>query len=430
MGANFLFGRAILDNFKNEKYIKLVLFLGVTLNLFLLGYYKYSNFFVDNINSLTGSSLYLNTIVLPLGISFFTFEQIAYLVDTYRGKSKRYSLLHYCTFVTFFPQLIAGPIAHHKEIIPQLENQDIYKFNYQNFSSGITLFFIGLFKKVMIADKLAGFATPVFDAAELGYTLTFFESWIGALAYTFQIYFDFSGYSDMAIGLGIMLGIKLPFNFNSPYKATNIIEFWRRWHMTLSRFLRDYLYIPLGGNRKGTISRYNNLIVTMLLGGLWHGASWTFVVWGGLHGFYLIINHSWSHLVKYLTKNKNGTTHLGRIFSTLITFIAVIVAWVFFRAESFQGAMIVLEGMVGSNGIILPDHYELKLGSLANHISAIGVSFGNVNYFISKMDILFLSSLFLIVWALPNSQEIIFHSQTNKVRYLKWKSNFGEVPEW
>jgi len=424
MGANFLFGRILLDCLnKKRKYNKIVLFLGVTLNLLLLGYFKYANFFVDNINSFSSSTLYLKTIVLPLGISFFTFEQIAYLVDAYRGETKRYSVWHYCTFVSFFPQLIAGPIAHHKEIIPQLDNRSIYKFNHEYFSAGITIFFIGLFKKVMVADKMAVFATSVFDAAESGYLLTFFEAWTGVLAYTFQIYFDFSGYSDMAVGLGRMFGIKLPFNFNSPYKATSIIDFWRKWHMTLSKFLRDYLYIPLGGNRKGTIHRYKNLIVTMLLGGLWHGAGWTFVVWGALHGFYLIINNLWRQLRKYLIKNKTGTTYLGRSFSTLITFIAVIVAWVFFRAESFQGAMIILEGMVGNNGIILPNLYQLKFDGLATYISAIGVDFGNVNHVMSPYYILYLCSLFIIVLAFPNSQEIIFESEKINFKFLRWKPN-------
>ena len=424
IGANYFCGRILVAGANNDRNNNVfVLVLGVTLNLILLGYFKYANFFVDNINSFSGSALYLKTIVLPLGISFFTFEQIAYLVDTYRGDSKKYSVWHYCTFVSFFPQLIAGPIAHHKEIIPQLEKGNIYKFNYENFSQGLTIFFIGLFKKVMIADKMGAVATPIFDSAESGYLLTFFESWMGILAYTFQIYFDFSGYSDMAVGLGRMFGIKLPFNFNSPYKATSIIDFWRRWHITLSKFLREYLYIPLGGNKNGTFSRYKNLIVTMLLGGLWHGAGWNFVVWGALHGFYLVINHSWRYLRPLFFHRQTSSTYLSKSLSLIITFLAVIVAWVFFRAETFKGAVVILEGMAGINGVILPNYYQIKLGDVATYINAFGVDFANVKHFVSPLFILELISLFAIVLVLPNSQDIVFYSPGVKNKYLQWAPN-------
>jgi D-alanyl-lipoteichoic acid acyltransferase DltB (MBOAT superfamily) len=221
---------------------KIILIFGIFINLFLLGYFKYYNFFILNINNIFSSSLPIETIILPLAISFFTFQQITYLVDAYKGRTSEYDFLHYCLFVTFFPQLIAGPIVHHKEMLPQFTKKIINQLNYENLAVGLTIFVFGLFKKVVIADGIAGYATPVFSAAEAGITLTFFDAWGGALAYTFQLYFDFSGYSDMAIGLARMFGIRLPLNFNSPYKANNIIEFWRRWHMTLSRFLREYLF--------------------------------------------------------------------------------------------------------------------------------------------------------------------------------------------
>ncbi len=249
-------------------------------NLALLAYYKYANFFVDNLNAAAGTGISLGTIILPLGISFFTFTQIAFLVDAYQGKAREYSFVHYCLFVTYFPHLIAGPILHHAEMMPQFAQRQTYRPDYDKLAAGVTLFVLGLTKKVLIADEVGGYVAPFFDAARSGAALTFLEAWCGALAYTFQLYFDFSGYSDMAVGLSLMFGVRLPINFHSPYKAVNIIEFWRRWHMTLSRFLRDYLYVPLGGSRKGPARRYINLLLTMLLGGLWHGAGWTFVLWG------------------------------------------------------------------------------------------------------------------------------------------------------
>ena len=242
---NYSVGVLLIHNSGRNLLSKNILGIGVSVNLAILGYFKYANFFVDNLNALSDTNLILNEVILPLAISFFTFQQIAYLVDAYRGKIIEYNFLHYCLFVTFFPQLIAGPIVHHKEMLPQFANDAIYKLRSKSLAIGMTIFALGLFKKVVIADGISIYATPVFDAAEAGIILTFFEAWSGALAYTFQLYFDFSGYSDMAIGIARMFGIRLPLNFNSPYKATSIIDFWRRWHITLSRFLRDYLYISL-----------------------------------------------------------------------------------------------------------------------------------------------------------------------------------------
>jgi len=311
---------------------KTVLVFGIIVNLAFLGYYKYADFFISNVNAAFGTSYSLLHLVLPLGISFFTFTQIAYLVDTYRGLCKEYNFVSYILFVTFFPHLIAGPILHHKEMMPQFDSLRAKRINWRNIAHGLFLFAIGLCKKVIIADTFAQWANPGFEAAYL----TMAEAWATALSYTFKLYFDFSGYTDMALGIALLFNIKLPQNFDSPYQAASLIDFWRRWHMTLSRFLRDYLYIPLGGNRKGAFRRHLNLMATMVLGGLWHGAAWTFVFWGFLHGAGLVVNHVWRSLglrMHWL---------LGRV----TTFLFVVVAWVFFRAESFGQALVVLKGMV------------------------------------------------------------------------------------
>ena len=274
IAVNFCIGRKIVDT-KEKRW----LILGIVFNLLFLAYYKYANFFLDNISALFHTSFSHFDIVLPLGISFFTFTQTAYLVDAYRGETKTYSKSDYLLFVTIFPHLIAGPIIYHKDMIPQFAEEQRYKFNYDNFAKGITWFVIGLFKKVIIADWMSNIANLVFGHSE---HLSILEAWGGSLAYTLQLYFDFSGYSEMAIGIALMLNYNLPINFNAPYKACSIIDFWKRWHITLSAFLKNYLYIPLGGNRNGHHMR--NIMITMLLGGLWHGAGWTFVIWGG---------HSW-----------------------------------------------------------------------------------------------------------------------------------------
>ena len=313
-------------------------------DLAALGYFKYANFLIGTVDALTGLELTMATIALPLGISFFTFTQIAFLVDCARGEVREVNFGRYVLFVTYFPHLIAGPIIHHKDIMPQFARKETYRFNPTNFAIGLIIFIIGLFKKVFLADGIAPIATAVFGSADHGGLPSFGYAWLGALAYTFEIYFDFSGYSDMAIGLSLLFNVRLPLNFNSPYRSTSIIDFWKRWHMSLSTFLRDYLYFSLGGNRRGTVRRFVNLFATMLIGGLWHGASWTFVVWGGLHGLYLMINHAWRGLV-----GPSGHTG-GGVWAWLLTFLAVVVAWVFFRAESFTGALAVLSGMVGLHG--------------------------------------------------------------------------------
>ena len=318
---------------------KVVLATGITANLLLLGYYKYTDFLLGNVNLIFGTDLELPQITLPLAISFFTFTQIVYLVDSYKGETAEYDLLNYSLFVTFFPHLIAGPIVHHRQIMPQFSSQWTLIRRYSNILKGLFIFSIGLFKKVVIADSFAIWATAGFDG---GQPLDFFTAWATSLSYTFQLYFDFSGYRDMAIGASLLFNIWLPINFNSPYKALDIQDFWRRWHITLSNFLRDYLYIPLGGNRCGKYRTYLNIFITFVLGGLWHGATWMFVIWGAMHGCALVIHRFWK-LLKY---------PLHSALAWILTFTFVNVAWVFFRAKTLDDAFRVLRGMVDFSSVL------------------------------------------------------------------------------
>jgi D-alanyl-lipoteichoic acid acyltransferase DltB (MBOAT superfamily) len=316
---------------------------GVALNLLILGIFKYADFFADSLAAFAGTQHQPWSIVLPLGISFFTFQQISYLIDLRRHGGPLYRFEEYALYVTFFPQLIAGPIVRHNEIIFQYAASPIRAGLEERLSRGLALFVIGLAKKAGIADHMAAIADPLFAAAGGGEALSFGAAWAAAGAFTFQIYFDFSGYSDMAIGLGLLFGLSLPVNFNAPYRAISIRDFWRRWHMTLSRFLRDYLYIPLGGNRHGLAHQIGAILITMLLGGLWHGAAWTFVAWGGLHGAALTIDHLWE---------KTGA-RIPVALSWGATLLFVVFAWVLFRAGTFAEASSILASMVGANGFSL-----------------------------------------------------------------------------
>ena len=340
---NYVVGNSLNENFNKIRIHKSsLLAFGIIANLTLLGYFKYTDFLLENFNLAFDGSVPLLHLALPLAISFFTFQQIAYLVDSYRGETAEYDFLNYALFVTFFPQLIAGPIVHHAEMMPQFASRWNLVKNYKNIATGLFIFSIGLFKKVVIADYFATFATNGFDYAE---TLNLLEAWATSLSYTFQLYFDFSGYTDMAIGAALLFNIRLPINFNSPYKALDIQDFWRRWHITLSRFLRDYIYIPLGGNRKGSFRIYNNLLATFILGGIWHGAGWTFVFWGFLHGMALVIHRFWKQLDFTMPK----------VLAWFITFNFINVAWVFFRAKEFDDAIKVLQGMAQFSNFTLKD---------------------------------------------------------------------------
>lgn len=380
-----------------------VLTTAVIINLALLGYYKYTGFFVSNLSAITGSSVAFKEIILPLGISFFTFTQIAFLVDTSKGYVKEVNFIRYTLFVTYFPHLIAGPVLHHKEMMPQFADSKTYAVRWDNVATGILLFTVGLFKKVVWADSFAPFVTAFFDGVSSGTATgqlpTAYEAWGGALAYTLQIYFDFSGYTDMALGIALMFNIRLPINFNSPYKATSIIEFWRRWHITLSTFLKDYLYFPMGGNRHGQNRRYINLLATMVLGGLWHGASWTFVIWGALHGAFLVVNHAWRWFCGSILP-RGYTAWIPSWSLTLaggvLTFIAVTIAWVVFRASDMTQAQTILNAM---------------FGIASQPVSANNLSTANVMPVtnMSARDLLrLLIPGLLWVWILPNSTRVRF----------------------
>lgn len=334
---------SILVNFYIGKLLqttprKNLLVIGILLNICLLAYYKYTNFFISNINGIYPANITLLNIILPLGISFFTFQKIAYLVDSYQGKCKEKYFIDFCLFVTFFPQLISGPIVHHQEMMPQFSDTKNKTVNWYNINIGMLIFSIGLFKKTVLADTLATWVNLHFDSPN---PITFIDAWTSSISYTLQIYFDFSGYTDMAIGSAIMMNIYLPKNFNSPYRATNIKEFWERWHMTLSRWLRDYLYIPLGGNRAGSSRTYTNVLITFFLGGLWHGASWNFVIWGGMHGLATIGHKLWLM----------SGYRLPRYIAWTLTFLFINISWVFFRANDINQAKKILLGMTNITNI-------------------------------------------------------------------------------
>ena len=324
---------------------------GIAGNLALLGYFKYANFFVKSLDAALGVDWQIGHVILPIGISFFTFTQIAFLADAWQKGVRELKFIHYGVFVTYFPHLIAGPVLHHAQMMPQFRPAKTYRIDGGQVAAGIAIFAIGLIKKVVLADGISPYADAVFHPADAGHAVDAIEAWLGAMSYTFQLYFDFSGYSDMAIGLSWMFNVRLPFNFDSPYRAANISDFWRRWHMTLSAFLRDYLYVPLGGNRKGPARRYVNLMITMLLGGLWHGASWTFVFWGGLHGVYLAAHQGWRALLGAPAMQHLDANRFYRLTAWALTMLLVVIAWVFFRAVTFEGALRMLRGMAGLEGV-------------------------------------------------------------------------------
>ncbi len=365
-----------------------LLIAGVAVNLAALAYFKYAGFLLDTVGALSGSEFSVGAIVLPLGISFFTFTQIAFLVDAFRDRPPRQDFPSYLLFVTFFPHLIAGPIYHHKEMLPQYARLASYRVNAQDVAVGSTIFALGLFKKTVFADGIAPYADRMFAAVAAGAAPNPIEAWCGVVAFSLQIYFDFSGYSDMAIGLARLFGIALPLNFSSPYKSRSIIEFWRRWHMSLSRFLRDYLYIALGGNRRGRFRAQVNIGITMVLGGLWHGAAWTFVAWGAMHGALLMLNHGWRAAKRALGWREDPGPTASGIPSVLLTYVCVLLAWVLFRAGSLTQAWSVYRGMFGFN-------LATRLGA-ADFILAIGDAGG-----------LWCASLLAVVWFAPNTQQIM-----------------------
>jgi alginate O-acetyltransferase complex protein AlgI len=375
----------------------------VAANLVLLGVFKYADFFASNLAAATGIDIALLRIALPAGISFYTFTQIAFLADAARGEVRELNFARYVLFVTFFPHLIAGPIIHHREMMPQFARVRL-GLGATNLAVGLSIFAVGLGKKLLLADNIAPFATPVFAAADAGATPTFFEAWAATLAYALRLYFDFSGYSDMAIGLSRMFGIRLPVNFHSPYKASSVADFWRRWHMTLSRFLRDYLYIPLGGSRHGVGRHIAALFATMVLGGFWHGASWNFVLWGALHGALLALNHLWRHFAPAAAK------HMIAPIGMPLTFVCVVLAWVPFAAETLGGTARMYAALAAFDGVTFPTAAAGKIGALAPTLEALGIRFAGANIVTLEdwrnAGIPVVAAGLLVVWLLPNTQQI------------------------
>ncbi|MFZ3054053.1 MAG: MBOAT family protein [Sulfuricurvum sp.] len=404
---NFTVGSAIsrANSSSSKKGLsrKTLLAFGIVANILLLGYFKYMDFFIANTNILIGTQWDLLHIVLPLGISFFTFTQIAYLVDAYRDEVKEMDYLNYTLFVTFFPHLLAGPILHHKEMMPQFDTIKNKAINYKNISAGIFLFSIGLFKKVVIADTFAQWANTGFETT---HALNLFEAWATSLSYTFQLYFDFSGYTDMALAVALLFNIKLPINFNSPYKALNIQDFWRRWHITLSRFLRDYIYIPLGGNRKGEFSTYANLFTVFLIGGLWHGASWMFIAWGALHGIAIVLHRAWQQMGQ----------KMNTVLAWFITFNFINITWIFFRAKDWTQASNIIQGMMGGNGIMLPEKYAKYVGNVQESILQFGTVYEHINGKSQTTTYIILG--FIMVLVLKNSMQLVEAFKPNRLNLL------------
>ena len=407
-----------------------LLAVGIAINLFVLGYFKYKGFAFELIDDFFDFKVSISKVVLPLAISFFTFQQIAYLVDTYNGAVKRTSLIDYALFVSFFPQLIAGPIILSKEVLPQYEKKRWRKPDSIDFSIGATLFTIGLIKKAGFGDQLDPIAGRVFDTVAL-MPPTFLEAWTSLLAFNFQIYFDFSGYTDMAIGLARMFSVRLPLNFNSPYRSLSVIDFWKRWHMTLGRFFNFYLFNPITVRLARRLSQRNGLpstglgkgiglfvivlavptFFTMTLMGLWHGAAVTFVAFGALHGIFIVLNHLWRRMKRALPVRRSV---MGQAVSWGLTFSAVLAAWVFFRADSIDSAISMFMGLVGANGIVLPPTYASYVGGLYDFLVGLGISFdadvGTGPHrirFYGRNDILWVAVCFFVVFLLPNSQNIV-----------------------
>lgn len=397
----FLFCISIISNWTisqliklNSNHKKLFLVLGVLFNIMIIFYFKYYNFFIDNINKAFNITWNTRNIVLPLGISFYTFQQISYIVDIYKGEHKGDNLLDYALYVSFFPQLVAGPIAFRDEIICSFNDENNRRLNQSNISEGLYFFTVGLFKKVIFADMLG-------QAVNWGYddvaSLSTAEALIVSLSYTFQIYFDFSGYSDMAVGLGRFFNIKLPNNFNSPYKADSIIDFWRRWHITLTRFLRKYVYFSLGGNEKGSIRKYINIFIVFVISGIWHGAGWTFIIWGMLHGILNILN-------RVFDKVWNKINHWVRVIAT---FGVINVLWCIFRAETITDAVTIIKKLFIPQGLEVRNElfkyfYVAEIDVLEEYNDTIKMFLDRFNFL--PMIAVF-SIILVIVWGKKNVQE-------------------------
>jgi len=420
--VNFLLGRIIRNRLLANLSMTKPLLAGILFNVLLLGFFKYTNFFIENLNFVFHQDIPGRSIVLPLAISFFTFTQIAYLIDCSQDRCAGYNFLDYVLFVSTFPHLIAGPIVHHRQLISQFSNQDSFRFRPRSFALGCTIFLVGLFKKAVLADHLALFANTVFSLASHRFPLTAGEAWTGPLTYTLQLYFDFSGYSDMAIGSALLFNLVLPLNFNSPFRAVNVIDFWNRWHMTLTRFLTDYVYNPivlsitrrrLAAGKK-LMSRTSldiepfmvlvafPMLVTMFVSGVWHGAGWQFIIFGMLHGSYLVINHAWHQVQRRMGQDPSQSSKAGRQVARLATLMAVMIAMVFFRAPDVKTAWFLIRSMFGSHGLSLPH----GMAAHAAFLKALGIQFRGFvtpESGLNTNEVLpWTISLFAIAWFVPN----------------------------
>jgi D-alanyl-lipoteichoic acid acyltransferase DltB (MBOAT superfamily) len=421
VAVNYAFARALQGLAGRESQQSLVLALGISFNICLLGYFKYANFGMTILHDVVGEDFVLAQIILPLGISFITFQKIAFLVDVAGGRVRSFTARDFLLFVMFFPQLIAGPIVHYGETIPQFHHPKS-RFDANDYAVGITLFCFGLFKKVVLADGIAEYVSPIFTYAAAGGNVTLLQGWFAAVGFALQLYFDFSGYSDMACGLALFFGVRLPLNFDSPLKASNIVDFWLRWHITLTRFLTAYVYnpialtltrrraakgLPMLGARGSSASAFFSVLAwptlaTMLLSGIWHGAGYTFVLWGLLHGLYLIVNHAWRQYGPRSTQDKGLATSRTPVVGFALTFVAVAFAMVLFRAPNVATAVNVMKGMVGLHGITLP----VKLAQLLHQPPMMLLS-GAVNGKDFLVAVTYLCSFLTIALFLPNSLQVL-----------------------
>jgi alginate O-acetyltransferase complex protein AlgI len=409
IGFNFAVGSLINQNRHRPSLHKLFLVAGVMANISLLGYFKYVGFFSSIVNDIFALRLDLGNIVLPLAISFFTLQQVSYLIDAYRGEAPHFDFISYAASVTFFPHLIAGPIVRYRDLVPQFARAALARpYVSLDLVVGLTIFFIGLFKKVILGDTIGVHANTAFAAVALGARPTFLEAWGAVMSYLFQMYFDFSGYSDMAIGLARIFGLRFPINFNSPLKAVNFIDFWRRWHITLTNFIRDYLYFPLGGSRKGLSRQYLNIMIIMLLCGLWHGAGWTFVAWGGLHGLYIIVNHLWLSLRRRWGQDLDHPTWYGTVLARGLTFAALLASVALIRADSLPSSWLMVKGLAGLHGVLLPEtHLRVwGLGFLEPYLVGPAIQVGHLSL-LGSYPLEWLGFCWFIVTFMPNTQEIM-----------------------
>ncbi len=451
--VNFVLARILLrinTRVGSRRTSAAVLLVGISFNIVFLGVFKYTDFILGTINDVFGTNFVLLHIILPLGISFITFQKIAFLIDVQAGRVKSFTFQEYCTFVLFFPQLVAGPIVHYREMMPQF-HAALCRFDKDHCAIGLTLLVFGLFKKVVLADHVALFVTPIYNEAAAGARVSFISAWMAAIGFTLEIYFDFSGYTDMALGLARFCGIKLPPNFSSPLRATNIIDYWLRWNMTLTRFLTGYIYNPMVlwltrrrltkgksafGGRDTTIGAFVSLlmfptVITMFISGLWHGAGYGFIVWGLLHGIYLTVNHGWRVFAARLWSNRQRYDRIMNPAGWIITFVSVTTAMVFFRAPTITSAIDVVKGIIGLNGITLPQALFNHLWRFTSALHGIGVmpDAGSSQDFLKTT--MWISVLMFIALGCPNTLQILArYEPALGVKAQPTKLALGKILEW